>query len=704
MTALPQTPGLYYEPVQPARGTGPLARGDIAAFIGLTRRGPLFRPVRVDSLRDVVALFGEAPAFGHLIPALKGFFETGGLAAYVVRVADPATATAAAADLGGGWRAQASFNWSLIDPRGIAQTGGAISLAWAATVEDALRDEPRIADCGTWGDRLAVAIVRAPLALTSIQGAGDPRGETSVATSLAGLEPGSIVELTQGARVVVARISAIDPSRQRLRWNVPLADVGLDPLAPARLASVEFRVDVLLDGKLAERFTAMSPDPGHSRSPAAVLAGSRYVSLAAPAGADPTLPANWPDEAVHALAGGRDGVTTLDGAQYLAALDAIAQAEEVALVAAPDLVLVAGDSTPATAPAPVARDCCDLAPAPLGRLQGLVVDAETGAPVAAATVEATATAIHATTDAAGRFTLAPLPLALLTIRVTKPGYELAEPLLQSSELATATPARIELAPLAQPRPLSADAILLVQQAMATRAGRYRVAIVDPPAPDLKADALLTWRAKLGDSDRIAFFAPWIVTADGIAIPPSGHVCGALAAGEIADGIQRAPANLPLRYAAGVSLAIDDATQGLLNPAGVNAIRSFPGRGIRIWGSRTLSSDPEWRYVTARRVVDAIERTLEASLQWAVFEPNNAVTRQSIAFSITALLERLWRGGVLAGASPAEAFSVKCDAENNDDAATALGELIAEIRVAPANPFEFVLFRIARALDALSVVE
>lgn len=731
MPAAPLVPGLYYEPVQPVRPAALLMRGDIAAFIGLARRGPLFKPVRVQSLREATALFGDPPAQGHLFPALKGFFETGGDAAYVVRIADPDRAATAWADLSAtaaapgddasliaaatGWRAQASFNWPLLDPRKLARQPAQAAPAWTALVEAALRDDPLQADPGVWGDRLSIVIARSPLALGSVDPLPDSKGMAGLADSVAGLEVGSVVELTQGNVVATTLLSVVDPVRQRLEWARPLDALGLDAQQPIRFASVEFLVDVMLDGKLAERFDHVSPNPDHSRAAITSLAGSRYVSIVAPAAdamdapdkwADPAF---WPSERVHQLTGGRDGVSTLGAAHYLAAVQAVAEATDVALVAAPDLVLAPVDLAGGRAPTPDTTDCCNLDPPPRGKLQGIVIDAETQAPIRGATIELAETAAHATTDGTGAFTFESVPLALLTVTVSAEGFESIELLLQSSELLLPPGllpegSQIALAPLTHPARLSDDAILIVQQAMAYDAGPYRVAITDPPRPDMKPDELLSWRAKLGDSNRLAFFAPWIVTPDGWTVPPSGHVCGALAAGELAGGVHRAPANIPLRYATAVSLTIDDEVQGRLNPTGINAIRAFPGRGLRVWGSRTLSSDPEWRFLTARRVVDAIERTLEGALGWVVFEPNSPMTRQSVAVSIATLLERLWRAGILSGDRPADAFHVKCDSDNNSDDATARGELLAEVAVAPANPFEFVVFRIAKALDALSVVE
>ena len=188
------------------------------------------------------------------------------------------------------------------------------------------------------------------------------------------------------------------------------------------------------------------------------------------------------------------------------------------------------------------------------------------------------------------------------------------------------------------------------------------------------------------------------------MPPCGHVCGAFAAAEREGGIHRSGANRPLRFVEGLTLDIDDAEQSVLNPAGINAIRAFPGRGIRANGSRTLSSEPEWRFMTTRRIVDAIEKTLESSLAWVAFEPNNLLTRHTVTVAVATFLNGLWRNGILAGGKPEAAYTVKCDTDNNSEADQAAGRLTVDVGVAPTEPYEFVLFRLGHAQDALKVTE
>ena len=136
-------------------------------------------------------------------------------------------------------------------------------------------------------------------------------------------------------------------------------------------------------------------------------------------------------------------------------------------------------------------------------------------------------------------------------------------------------------------------------------------------------------------------------------------------------------------------------QDILNPIGVNCIRSFPGRGIRVWGARTLSSDASWRYINVRRLFNFVEKSIQMGTQWIVFEPNDADLWARIRRDITAFLSTVWGSGALFGATAAQAFYVKCDAENNPPATRDLGQVIIEIGMAPVKPAEFVIFRISQ---------
>jgi phage tail sheath protein FI len=154
----------------------------------------------------------------------------------------------------------------------------------------------------------------------------------------------------------------------------------------------------------------------------------------------------------------------------------------------------------------------------------------------------------------------------------------------------------------------------------------------------------------------------------------------------------------------VAEAVGDELQGVLNPLGVNCIRVFPGRGLRVYGARTLAGDPDWRFLSIRRLLLMIEEAVEESVQWAVFEPNDIALRQALKAAISGFLRTLWERGALAGATPDEAFFVRCDEENNPPAVVDLGQVIATVGVAPVYPAEFVVFRIGRTADELEVRE
>ena len=181
----------------------------------------------------------------------------------------------------------------------------------------------------------------------------------------------------------------------------------------------------------------------------------------------------------------------------------------------------------------------------------------------------------------------------------------------------------------------------------------------------------------------------------VRIPPSGHVAGVYARSDAERGVHKAPANEVVRGATGLPIQVTRAEQDMLNPIGVNCIRSFPGRGIRIWGARTLSSDASWRYINVRRLFNMVEESIEGGTQWVVFEPNDRDLWARVRRDVTAYLKTVWSSGALFGSTPQEAFYVKCDDELNPPEVRDLGQLIVEIGLAPVKPAEFVIFRISQ---------
>lgn len=220
--------------------------------------------------------------------------------------------------------------------------------------------------------------------------------------------------------------------------------------------------------------------------------------------------------------------------------------------------------------------------------------------------------------------------------------------------------------------------------------RNRFAVLD--APRDAGWQTLDPRTALADTSYAACYHPWILTAAG-AVPPSGAVCGIYARSDIARGVWKAPANEPVAGATGLAAEIGDDAQEVLSPRGVNLIRRFPERGIRLWGARTLSSDPEWKYVNVRRLFIFIEESIVRGTQWAVFEPNDEPLWAQLRLSIENFLYGVWRSGALAGMTAREACFVRCDRTTMTQADIDNGVLIVEIGVAPVRPAEFVIVRI-----------
>ncbi len=229
----------------------------------------------------------------------------------------------------------------------------------------------------------------------------------------------------------------------------------------------------------------------------------------------------------------------------------------------------------------------------------------------------------------------------------------------------------------------------------------RVAILDAP-PGLNAQQIKEWRVdKAGyDSKYAALYWPWVKVFDPSSgkpkfVPPSGHMAGIWARNDDERGVHKAPANEVVRGAIALELQITKGEHDQLNPSGINVIRSFPGRGIRVWGARTLSSDPAWRYLNVRRLFNYVEESILEGTQWVVFEPNDLDLWQRVKRTANSFLLGVWRDGALFGATPAEAFYVKCDSETNPPDVIDRGQLVVEIGIAPVKPAEFVIFRIAQ---------
>ena len=238
----------------------------------------------------------------------------------------------------------------------------------------------------------------------------------------------------------------------------------------------------------------------------------------------------------------------------------------------------------------------------------------------------------------------------------------------------------------------------------------RMAILDPP-PGLNAQQIKDWRVeKTGyDSKYAALYWPWIRVFDpaqgkNVFMPPSGAMAAVWGRSDDTRGVHKAPANEIVRGAIDIEVNVTRGEHDQLNPVGINVIRAFPGQGIRIWGARTLSSDPAWRYINVRRLFNYLETSILNGTNWVVFESNDLDLWQRIRRTISSFLLGSWRDGALFGATPDEAFYVKCDSETNPPDSVDGGQVICEIGIAPVKPAEFVVFRLSQFSGGADVAE
>jgi phage tail sheath protein FI len=224
----------------------------------------------------------------------------------------------------------------------------------------------------------------------------------------------------------------------------------------------------------------------------------------------------------------------------------------------------------------------------------------------------------------------------------------------------------------------------------------RFAILDP-RDGLSIEGIREFREPL-DSKYAALYYPWVEARDpsvkrNVQVPPSGHMAGIYARVDVERGVHKAPANEVIRNITKIAQDVTKREQDLLNPKGINALRFFPGRGNRVWGARTISSDASWKYINVRRLFLFVEESIDEGTQWVVFEPNDEPLWARVRQSITNFLTTVWRSGALQGATANEAFFVRCDRTTMTQDDIDNGRLICLIGIAPVKPAEFVIFRI-----------
>ncbi|HWA72757.1 MAG TPA: phage tail sheath C-terminal domain-containing protein [Polyangiaceae bacterium] len=235
--------------------------------------------------------------------------------------------------------------------------------------------------------------------------------------------------------------------------------------------------------------------------------------------------------------------------------------------------------------------------------------------------------------------------------------------------------------------------------------RYRFAILGSP----QNPGALPFNPSVQGSKYAAFYYPWLHIIDGatgkvVQVPPTGHVAGIYARTDTERGVHKAPANATVNGIDSLVANLNNQQQAALNPIGVNVIRYFRGSGNLVWGARTVSSDPDWKYVNVRRLFIFVEKSIERGTQWVVFEPNDTATWARVRRSVSDFLTRLWMDGMLQGTSKEQAFFVKCDRTTMTQADIDNGRLICLVGIAPVKPAEFVIFRIGQWTGGSEVTE
>lgn len=668
MMLKPTTPGVYEEGAPPPP-PDPVVRDDIAAFVGLARRGPVDRAIRLEAWEEFVTWFGDRADGLLLADAVLAFFENGGRICWVVRVlhraaaspgeeiAAPATAVCLALETGSG----------LPKP------------TWVAAQFDV--DDP-----GSWADGMAVALRFRVHDLTGV--AVDPF--TIAVSGGRGQErllAGTLLWIRDGVTGQFAVVASVDDKVGAVGEDVgPRLTLHLESAIvatpAARMAVVEASVEAMATEGLRERHDGLGLAPAHPRYlPAVLKQASRLVTLRSAGGA--LLPiglapaeqgASPPDAlAIAVLGDGKDGLVAFRRADFFDAapdderpernigihqLDRLA---DVSILVVPDLVLP-GDPPPPPVPPEIAP------PPPKKRARFLC-----GEPPPPPTIPP------------------PEPPPLLP----RP-EELIDP---------------EVAPAAL-KALRRQSLALAEDKLVAWCEDHgdRVVLL-APSPSLDPHRAVQWRRRI-DSAFAATYYPWLQFGDPIAqppvrlAPPTGVAAGMIARAERAFGVGRAPANFDASMVIGPDRAVDGDEWALLHGTSMNVFRPLPARGVRLLGARTLSSDREFRYLHVRRLITHIVRHLQRRMVWAAFEPHTVSLRERIRRDVEAhILRPLFQRGAFAGDSPKTSYFVRCDDVLNPRSSQDLGRLITEIGVAPNIPAEFIVLSLETSRErGLDIVE
>ncbi len=752
MPTVYQHPGVYVNEVssgvKPIEGVGT----STAAFIGFAPAGPANKPTRVTSWLEFARTFGDPDPFAktgpylqhaYLAHAVNGFFANGGGACYIVRLGTD--------DYGGVPQVSLS-NAADHDPELFKFVRRIVKRKADGTLELDLEHKPQ--DIGhpdpttdmKKASEITVQIMPDPVVSPADAAAADAAAKLLAAKAAekdattkraaaddAQKEAGT-KELSDDQQAAVAAADAADAAAAKTKRDAALAKTASD-LAAAKAAAELARAQKALDA--ARQKTKDAQDAAAEAVAEAAVKATVATETATAADAAP----GTRGDAVTAAEA--DGVSAEAKAT---AEKAIADADAAPAVAAAAL------AAKAAADAAVIKT---QAAAVLAEEEEKALNDKLSESLPTFTVTVSD---DAGGDAGGpaytqiypNLTMAPGPKYIATVINNDPKRlvdvkELARALpLEQRGLTLTEPASLDLAQLAAPdlaavpsegpEDLKGDAVhgtgllgldgideitmVCVPDLMAIQPTEpqirdvhdkintfcstgpiKRMAILDPPPGLTKAD-IAAWRKAAPASNFAVLYWPWIevmdpFTSKPMMIPPCGHMAGVWAGTDNDRGVHKAPANVAVKAAIGVAAEITDGDQDALNPTGINCIRTFPGSGIRVWGARTLSADPEWRYINVRRLFNYVTASILKGTQWAVFEPNDEFLWSTLRVGIGNFLLGMWRQGAFFGATPQEAFFVKCDHETNPQDLIDAGQVNMHIGIAPVKPAEFVIFQIAQ---------
>jgi len=646
--------GVYVQEITlpgPIQGVGT----NVAAFVGPAQQGPLWKPTPLTNVQQFFDTFGsyvESPYRVYAAHAVNGFFAEGGTQCYFVRVGTGAAASLELKDNGTPSQPALVVTAQKEGAAGNAITVKVDHLNGAATTVP----NPTATPQSTSGDKKSITV--------------------TLASDLAGFQPGNTVVITQAANTDTAIIvsiaadvvtfqSALTNSYNGGSIALPNLTAGSQQLRVASTAGLEAGTYVHIDNTTKNEDAVIANVNPISK----VVTLANGLANAYPMGAGASAISLTPQSVTLTIQSTAAGTETFSNlsmdprhSRYFATV-VNSSAVTVALADPPSTTL-----PPQNMPATIAAT--NLAGGAGDNLSAI-----------------TTADYHKGIDALKK--LSDVNLLIVPDAVPNGGAY----------------------------PFGAAETQDIQAYMVAHCEHMkdRFAILDctkVPANTSDFSALVAQRQALSSSNGYgAFYFPWISISNPLGngrifVPPSGHIGGVYANNDNNFGVFKAPANEQITSALAVEVVVTDDMQGPWNDQGINVIRTFPNHGVVIWGARTIAPPDitAWRFVNVRRLVTFIEKSIQEGTRFAVFEPNNLTLWQQIKRLVTAFLTDQWSEGALFGDQPDRAFRVQVDEAINPPSIRALGQLVVQVTLVPTTPAEFIVFQVIQDITGSSLQE